>query len=574
MQWFRDLNTSKKLGLAFGTLVLLVMGLGFFSLTQLSRVNATTLQIVDNGMPSLRALGNLKYDTAAMRRAELSYLLAYEHKEKWDRVMKQSLADLERDQDVYQHLIRSEQEQRLYGEFSAAWTKYIEVHKRVMATMASNEYQAGVLAQTEGAETFEAAATILQEDVDLNDKSARELGTQAASVYSSSRYWIVSLLTFALIAGFAMSSAIGRAISSAISKMLTPLQEIAANNLAVDDVAVNSHDEIGKACMALNQMKNNLYKVIHVISATAQQLASSSEQISTGAGRSAENARSQADQTHEVATAMQEMAATVQQVSENSQQAAETSRQSAQAARHGGTLAEEALSTMHGISDSTRKTATRISELGKRSEQIGKIVAVIDDIADQTNLLALNAAIEAARAGEQGRGFAVVADEVRKLAERTTKATKEIEEMIDSIQSETRSAVESMELSGGQVRVGVERTQASGEALRKIIQMSEQVGSMVSQIATAAIEQSNATEDINSNIAKIASSAHQSSTSAEETARACTDLSSLALDLQNLVGQFKLATDVNIVVDAPQEPTPEGTQPPTFRAAAASAARG
>ena len=115
MQWFRDLNTSKKLGLAFGTLVLLVMGLGFFSLTQLSRVNATTLQIVDNGMPSLRALGNLKYDTAAMRRAELSYLLAYEHKEKWDRVMKQSLADLERDQDVYQHLIRSEQEQRLYG---------------------------------------------------------------------------------------------------------------------------------------------------------------------------------------------------------------------------------------------------------------------------------------------------------------------------------------------------------------------------------------------------------------------------------------------------------------------------
>jgi methyl-accepting chemotaxis protein len=140
---------------------------------------------------------------------------------------------------------------------------------------------------------------------------------------------------------------------------------------------------------------------------------------------------------------------------------------------------------MRSIAESTKAVASRITELGKSSEQIGKIIAVIDDIADQTNLLALNAAIEAARAGEQGRGFAVVADEVRKLAERTTKATKEIASMIESIQKETKSPVQAMEKGSREVQLGVEKTTASGAALGEIIRMSEQVGDMISQIAEA-----------------------------------------------------------------------------------------
>ena len=141
---------------------------------------------------------------------------------------------------------------------------------------------------------------------------------------------------------------------------------------------------------------------------------------------------------------------------------------------------------MRGIADSTTKVASTVTQLGKGSEQIGKIISVIDDIADQTNLLALNAAIEAARAGEQGRGFAVVADEVRKLAERTTKATKEITDMIESIQRETQNAVQAMEQEIKEVQVGVEATSASGAALREIIKLSEDVGDMIATIATAA----------------------------------------------------------------------------------------
>ena len=253
----------------------------------------------------------------------------------------------------------------------------------------------------------------------------------------------------------------------------------------------------------------------------------------------------------QVATAMQEMSSTVLQISDNSQKASEASRLAAEAARNGGKAVEETLVTMRGIAESTTRVASTITQLGKGSEQIGKIILVIDDIADQTNLLALNAAIEAARAGEQGRGFAVVADEVRKLAERTTKATKEIAVMIKSIQQETQNAVQAMAQGSKEVQVGVEKTSASGAALREIIKMSEDVGDMIATIATAATEQSAATEQINANISQISGSTQESSAAAGQTSKACSDLSSLAFDLQHLVKQFKLQSKTHSPSAAP-----------------------
>src|SRR5271169_6781810 len=196
---------------------------------------------------------------------------------------------------------------------------------------------------------------------------------------------------------------------------------------------------------------------------------------------------------------------------------------------------------MRTIANSVGDTARKVQELGKRSDEIGRISGVIDDIADQTNLLALNAAIEAARAGEQGRGFAVVADEVRKLAERTGAATKEISAMIGTIQSETRTAVAAMEAGSREVESGVESTRRAGDSLQQIIQMSDHVGEMVKQIATAATQQAAATQEIDNNVDQIARIAASTESGAQQTADALQDFAGFALNLQQLVGQFRLS---------------------------------
>jgi methyl-accepting chemotaxis protein len=355
-----------------------------------------------------------------------------------------------------------------------------------------------------------------------------------------------ALVLAGIVFGLLVAAAISRSIISTITRMVSLIQEIASNNLGADDMKINSQDEIGRAGTALNAMKNNLRDIIQSIAGTAEHVASASEEISSSATQQAQGAETQKDQTTQVATAMQEMSSTVQQVSENSNRAAEAARQASETARHGGKIVDETLAKMRAIAESVSNTARKMEELGKSSDQIGRIIGVIDDIADQTNLLALNAAIEAARAGEQGRGFAVVADEVRKLAERTTTATKEIAQMIKNIQDETKTAVRAMEEGNKQVEAGVESTAQAGDALKEIIQMAEQVGEMITHIATAATEQSSATEQVNGNMDQIARLVKESAVGAQQSAKACQDLSNLALDLQNMVSRFQLGAATTV----------------------------
>lgn len=379
----------------------------------------------------------------------------------------------------------------------------------------------------------------------------------------------VVLVVFGLIFGIVEATLMARSITKSMSAMLGMIHEIAANNLAVPDLEIVMKDELGEAGHALNKMKNSLGKVIESIASTAVHVASASEELSSTAAQQAQGAETQKDQTSQVASAMQEMASTVMQVSENSNRAAASSKQAADTARQGGAIVDETLTKMRAIAESVRSTARKVEELGKSSDQIGRIIGVIDDIADQTNLLALNAAIEAARAGEQGRGFAVVADEVRKLAERTTMATKEIAQMIRTVQDETKTAVGAMEEGTRQVEAGLETTSQAGDSLKHIIEMSEQVGEMITHIAAAATQQSSATEEINGNMEQIAHLVKESAEGAQQSAKACQDLSGLAMDLQKMVSNFKLDNERPFPQD--QWDLNAGSSPQHPRAKAASA---
>jgi methyl-accepting chemotaxis protein len=437
--------------------------------------------------------------------------------------------------------VNSEEGKRLVANIQSSHSGYIAIAEReVQLAKQKNSKEAFNVMYTEAIPAFQSFETAIGEFKTHLDNTLKLVNDEQDKTVRDYKLLIVFLCVVGVLIGLVMGVAIERPITNSLKKITELIQQMAANNLAVADLQMTDKSEISRAGLALDRMKNSLAEMITSISTTAEHLASASEEISSAASQQASTAGSQKDQTAQVATALQEMAATVQQVSENSGRAAEASRKAADTARQGGAVVEQTLVKMQVIADSVRGSAEKVEELGKRSVQIGRIVGVINDIADQTNLLALNAAIEAARAGEQGRGFAVVADEVRKLAERTTTSTKEIASMIEAVQSETQVAVQAMEEGTKQVAEGVATTQKAGEALQQIIQVSQEVGDMVTHIATAATQQSSATDDINNSMNLIARLLIESADGAQQSEKACQELSGLALDLRNMVGNFRL----------------------------------
>jgi methyl-accepting chemotaxis protein len=305
-------------------------------------------------------------------------------------------------------------------------------------------------------------------------------------------------------------------------------------------VPIQGNDEIAQFGGHFNQFIEKLQKMIGKVAHVTDKVASASVELSATAEEISKGTDTLTSRASQTAAAVEEMNATVSQVAQNSGKAATLAQETVQTAKNGGSVVSDTISGMQHLSDAVSNSATIIAELGKSSDQIGEIVRVIEDIADQTNLLALNAAIEAARAGEQGRGFAVVADEVRKLAERTTKATKEIGDMIRQIQHDTRGAVESMQQGTQKVSGGVELVNKTGEALTRIVQMVSESADMIRQIAVASEEQSVATQQIANDIENVAKVTKESASGANESAKASHDLSQLAVELQAIVGSFKV----------------------------------
>ncbi len=288
-----------------------------------------------------------------------------------------------------------------------------------------------------------------------------------------------------------------------------------------------------------DSLSSTLREVVDAISATS----STSSQISSSTEEMAAGVEEQSQQASEVAASVDEMTKTILDTTKNATQATNASKQYGDIAKEGGKVVNDTIEGMNKIADVVQKSAQTVQQLGKNSEQIGEIIQVIDDIADQTNLLALNAAIEAARAGEQGRGFAVVADEVRKLAERTTKATKEIAAMIKQIQKDTDGAVVSMEEGTKIVEAGKQLADKAGNSLKQIIDGAEKVVDIITQVAAASEQQSASSEEISKNIEAISSVTQQSSAGIQQIARAAEDLNRMTDNLEHIVAKFRLSVD-------------------------------
>jgi methyl-accepting chemotaxis protein len=303
----------------------------------------------------------------------------------------------------------------------------------------------------------------------------------------------------------------------------------------------HSNDEFGETSQCLNTFVEKIHAIISQVTLTSSRVSAAAVQVNATSRLMAASADDVASQIGTVATAGEEMAATSNDIAHNCQLAADESQEANEVAMSGARVVEETIAVMNSIAERVKSSARTVESLGTRSDQIGAIVGTIEDIADQTNLLALNAAIEAARAGEQGRGFAVVADEVRALAERTTRATREISDMIKTIQKETNIAVVAMEEGVNEVSKGTEKAAGSGRALEQILEKINAVSSQIHLVAVAAEEQTATTSEISSNMIKITEVIAGTSRGTQESAAAAEELSGNAEELQRQVQQFKLA---------------------------------
>ncbi len=386
---------------------------------------------------------------------------------------------------------------------------------------------------------------------------------------------IILLGLGAVVLGVLISWIISGSISKAISKIVDQTEKansefvqfadiveaIAENDLTrpierseIEDTGIRSKDEIGILANSTNEVLNvknrmgdslskmteNLKTMIVQLSDNAEQLVSAASEVASSSEQMSRGAREQSNQVTQVSTAIEEMTATILQSSKNAGEATEASKGASDTATGGGQIVSDTIKGMQNIAETVRTSADSIGKLAKSADQIGEIISVIDDIADQTNLLALNAAIEAARAGEQGRGFAVVADEVRKLAERTGRATGEITDMIKGIQNETNDAVQSMESGITEVESGRELADKAGNSLSEIVNMSQQVVDMIQQIATASEEQSAAAEQISKNVESVSAITKQTASGAEQSASAAEELNRQADGLKTMVSRFKI----------------------------------
>ena len=347
-------------------------------------------------------------------------------------------------------------------------------------------------------------------------------------------------------------------INKLLDNIVDPINEAshAVSILATGDLRArmegNYKGDLAKLKNDINTLADSLSALINEVNNTVEQVASAATQMSATSDTLAAGTQEQSAQTDDVASAVEEMSRTITENAMGATRTSEVAHKNGELANQGGAVVQQTVQKMTDIAKVVGDSAITIQKLGESSKQIGEIISVIDDIADQTNLLALNAAIEAARAGEQGRGFAVVADEVRKLAERTTDATKQIANMIRGIQKETDMAVVAMNQGNDEVKKGIELADRAGQSLGDILSSTKELLEMINQIAAASEEQSATSEEISKNVISISKVIAESSRRVEDVAHASDDMAKLTERLRNLMMQFKI--DGGGAFSAPSSP--------------------
>ncbi|CDF94437.1 methyl-accepting chemotaxis protein [Pseudomonas sp. PSB18] len=536
----RSLNIAPRAFLGFAFIALLVIILGVFAADRMSDVRQASQDMERNEVPSLGYLSNVMENVLRMRILSFRILVNRDPaslKEAETRIGV-LVEKLNKANAAYAALPASAEEAGLYKTFSMTLEKYLKDQEKMLELSRQDkvdELRAHI--NTRIKEGTDLMGEQLNGLITLNVVDAGKASASAGEHYSSAITGIIVVSVTAALATVLLAVLLTRSIVTPLNRALEAARVIAGGNL-VQAIEVDGKDEPARLLQALADMQGSLRKTIEQIAGSATQLGAAAEELSAVTQESSRGLQRQHNEIEQAATAVNEMTAAVEEVARNAVSTSEASNQSTQAAQEGRNRVVETVDAIQTMTHDVQATATMVEGLAVQGRDIGKVLDVIRAIAEQTNLLALNAAIEAARAGEAGRGFAVVADEVRALAHRTAQSTQEIERMVAGIQNGTGEAVQSMQQSNQRTQSTLELARAAGVALEQITQSIHQINERNLVIASASEEQAQVSREVDRNLVNIRDLATQSASGAQQTSDATHELSRLAVGLNAMVARF------------------------------------
>ncbi|WP_172194180.1 methyl-accepting chemotaxis protein [Saccharibacillus qingshengii] len=552
-----------------GVIVLLVI-VSLVSLSNLNGMGQQAKEVNTKWMPSVTLLGTLNGDISDIERLVLN-LIVENRSNNFVSILGDYTAllekiDLERTQ--YQALIRSDEEQQLYDQFSTEYDAFVAALPSLIQAAQNNQVENSREIHREVYGRWETANTTIMKLIELDNQQASGKTSEAVDKSEAATLVVVVLGTIAIILAVLVALLLGRMIATPLKRVQKAAERIAAGDLTGEEIQVRGRDEIGALASSFNVMTLSLRELIESVAASSELVAASSEELTASAEQNklaseqiaatvqetAAGTIRQVDIAETSSQAMQEMSIGADQIAIRAQTVSSSAAEAAHKSESGNEAIRQAIGQMDSIRDSVASMSSVVKELGTRSEEIGMITNDITAISSQTNLLALNAAIEAARAGEAGRGFAVVADEVRKLAEQSSESAKRITELVSLIQSDTSSAIEAAEANDREVYKGIEMVSAAGDAFENILEAVGKVAGDIEEVSAGAEQMSASTTEIlhyvqqsstiageaSSGMTEVSAATQQQLASMEEIASSSSSLSETAEQLHANVSRFKI----------------------------------
>ncbi|MEE4372244.1 methyl-accepting chemotaxis protein [Pseudomonas alliivorans] len=537
----RNLNLAPRSAVFFSLIISIVIALGIVAIDQMEKLHEVEQDVELNWMASIRQTGLMNSGVLRLRLESLRAVTTTDEKIRQDTIVQFDGFRRKLDDAVaqYEPLIASEEERRLYLAVNAEagnYSKQLDAFERLVR--AEDNASAVLLINNVIRPLTNALGEKINALTLFNDEGARQAGLKASAIYTHGFWTVVGLIGIVVVLTLILATLLIRSVISPTREALAIAERIAAGDLS-EDIHPSGRDEAGRLLVALETMQVNLRNTISRISDSSTQLASASEEMTAVTENASKGLVRQNDEVGQAATAVTEMTAAVDEVARNAEAASITSRQTMTYTLSGIENVAQTLKAIEGLAGNVVETGTQVKALSTRAQDISKVVEVIRAIAEQTNLLALNAAIEAARAGEQGRGFAVVADEVRALAHRTQQSTLEIEQMISAIQGDSTQAVTAMNVSSDMATRAIGVAQSADASLKQIVEAITLINESNSQIATASEEQAQVAREADRNLTAIRELSTQSAAASSQTASACGEMANLAVELNRLVGNFK-----------------------------------